>query len=77
MEPTIKQGSRVLVWQWAYAFKEPKIGEIVIFRKEGEFWVKRIKEITGDRVEVEGDNKSDSKEAGLVNKKDIIGKVLK
>jgi signal peptidase I len=76
MEPTIKAGSKVFVFQWAYAFREPKVGDIVIFRHRDEFWVKRIKKIEGSVVEVEGDNKGDSQKIGAIKKKDIIGKVL-
>lgn len=76
MEPTIKAGSRVLIWQWSYLFHEPKVSDIVIFKKGNEYWIKRIKVVGVDGFEVEGDNKDDSKACGLVSKKDIIGKVV-
>lgn len=76
MEPTIKMGVRVMVFQWAYLFKEPRVGDIIIFKKGSEYWVKRIKGIKDNQVEVKGDNKNDSLESGKVDKRDIIGRVI-
>jgi len=72
MEPTIKVGKRVMVFQWAYLFREPKRGDIVIFKKGKEYWVKRIVKVLGSNIEVAGDNKADSFEVGAVDKKDVI-----
>ena len=76
MEPTIKMGKRVLVFQWAYLFREPKIGDIIVFKKGKEYWVKRIADLQGSKVEVKGDNRNDSFEVGLIKKKDIVGRVI-
>src|SRR5690242_11881826 len=75
MEPIFRAGSRVMVFQWAYLFSQPKVGDVIIFKKGSEYWIKRIVSVDAS-IRVAGDNKEDSLEAGRVYKKDIIGKVL-
>ena len=51
MERTIMQGDRVLVDLRHYREDPPRRGEVVIFRKEGIIYVKRVIAIEGDTVE--------------------------
>ncbi len=77
MEPTIKNGALVLVNQ---GIKNPRVGDVVVTRaKNEEFLVKRVKEIRGEEVFLEGDNKTDSldsRKLGSFKKEDILGKVV-
>jgi len=59
MVPTVLDMERILVDRVAYAFREPRRGEIVTywFRDEGQdprVWLKRVVGLPGDRVEVRG-----------------------
>lgn len=82
MEPSIKNGSIVIISSVPYFLKKPKIGEIVVFENpstssgQGKMFVKRIKKVNGNKFYVEGDNKSDSLEIGWIENNRIIGKVL-
>jgi signal peptidase I len=60
MAPTLHSGQRVLIARWAYGIKngpeepysllwqEPSLGEIVIFRHQGQNYIKRIVGVPGD-----------------------------
>lgn len=76
MLPTLKPNQEILVSSLPYYFKKPKVGDIIAFQKNGIYIVKRIKALERDKYQIEGDNKSDSKDYGLINKKDIIGKLV-
>ncbi len=83
MEPHIKNGSVVIISFFSYLFKDPKIGDIVAFRKdlsagsqEKNIYVKRIRKIKGHNYFVSGDNKADSIGIGWVRKRDIVGKMV-
>lgn len=76
MEPTLKEGNQVLVNQWAYFFRKPKVGEVVVFKISREYWVKRIKRIDAKNLMVEGDNRLDSQRIGPINKKNLVGKLI-
>lgn len=79
MLPTLKPGQDVLVFNWAYLFSKPKVGDIVIIRKNGKEMVKRIQKCHGRSVFVIGDNKkesTDSRDFGLVLRSEIVGKVV-
>lgn len=78
MIPTFKSGDEVLVNRLSYFLSKPKIGDLVVSKKE-KYIIKRIKKIDGDRFFVEGDNKkesTDSRKFGWINKKEIVGKVI-
>ena len=80
MEPTIKNDSFVLVSGIPYLFSKPKVNDIVAFRYEGKIFIKRIKAINKDKFFLTGDNSNDSldsKKIGLIDKENIIGKVIK
>lgn len=75
MEPTLKNGSEVLVSGIPFLFSRQKIGNIVAFEKNDRIFVKRIKKVKGDRYFLAGDNEKDSINT-WVSKEDIIGKII-
>jgi phage repressor protein C with HTH and peptisase S24 domain len=77
MEPSIKNGSLVLVWQW---IGKIEVGDAVLFKHNKEYWVKRVKSIKDEEVELVGDNLSDSfdsRKLGAINIGRIVGKVIR
>lgn len=76
MLPTLKPNQEILVSSWPYYFKKPQVGDIIAFQKNGIYIVKRISAQEKDKYQVKGDNKNDSKDYGLINKKDIVGKLI-
>lgn len=72
MHPTLQNGDYLVVNKFSRKFSA---GDIVVFRKNGKFFVKRIKEIQNEKYFVDGDNTLYSKKFDISRKK-IIGKVL-
>ena len=78
MLPNYKDRDKVIVNRWVYIFQKPKINDVIIIYKK-KTMIKRIKEVKNNRFFVVGDNLSqstDSRDFGLVEKKDILGKVV-
>lgn len=76
MLPILKAGQEVLIWCWFY---EPKVGDIVVVSKNSKDMIKRIQKVFGRKYFVQGDNKresTDSRSFGLIDKSEIIGKVV-
>lgn len=81
MEPVLKNGSTVIASSLPYLFRKPKINDIIVIKhpKSKKILVKRLIKIEKSEYFVAGDNRLDSidsKNFGLVRKKDIIGKVF-
>lgn len=80
MQPTILDGSVVVVLTLGFFLKKLTVGDIVLFRRNKTIFVKRIISIDdGGRYYLKGDNPQDSldsRDFGLVTKSEIIGKVL-
>ena len=79
MLPTLKSGQDILCFNWAYLFYGPKVGDIVVIRKNGKDMVKRIQKVHDREYFVEGDNNegsTDSRSFGTVSRTEIIGKVI-
>ena len=76
MIPTLKPGQEILVSSIPYFFKKPRIDDIIAFKGGNKFLIKRIKQVENDRFLVKGDNKTDSKEYGWIERGQIIGKVI-
>lgn len=82
MKPYLVEGEKVWINRLAYIFHAPKIGDIVVVRHPAKkvLIIKRIKDINKDRYFVTGDNlneSTDSRHFGWIQKKQILGKVLK
>lgn len=79
MEPLIKNGNTVFITSVPYLFKKPKSKDIIVFKKNTKFFLKRISKIKMDQYWVKGDNKKDSidsRKFGPILKDQIIGKVI-
>lgn len=81
MSPVLHNGDTVLVNRLSYLFKKPHIDDIIaVFDpRDHKILIKRITKIEHNRYFVEGDNKkasTDSRKFGMLEKKDIIGKVV-
>ncbi len=79
MEPTIKNGETVLASSIPFLFSNPKVGDVVVFKKNEKVFIKRITKIDGEKYFVGGDNKKDSldsRKIGLVERSGIAGKVI-
>lgn len=77
MQPAIRDGSIVFVNAWAYLFKKPRIGDVVVFHYGHELWCKRV--VAAGKKEnyfVQGDNLADSREVPTISGKQIIGKIF-
>lgn len=82
MRPTLEPGDYVLVNRWAYKFRRPVEGDLVVVRDpevSERFLVKRVSE-TADRgrIRVAGDNEDrsrDSRVFGPISPDGIVGKV--
>lgn len=75
MSPFLKTRDRVLVIR----FLKPKIGDVVVFKFNKRYYIKRVAQIKDNEYFVTGDNKKesvDSRRFGWIDKKDIIGKVI-
>ena len=82
MRPTLEPGDYVLVNSWAYRFRRPRRGDLVVLRDPevpNRFLVKRVSEtMEAGRVRIVGDNLSrsrDSRAFGPIAVDRIVGKV--
>ena len=78
MKPTFNKGEVVWVYEWAYLFNKPKIGDVVIFSFENKEIVKRITAVGKSGAYVSGDNQEDSLDSrtlGEIKFNRLIGKV--
>ncbi len=79
MEPTIKNGDRVLVNRLAYLLDSPKIEDIVATKMDKKIFIKRITSVKQERYFIAGDNPNDSfdsRKFGMIGKDRVIGKVI-
>lgn len=81
MEPTLDEGSTVLVNRWAYRRRPPREGDIVVLRhpREDRLLVKRVVRVEGEGCLVAGDRGEwsvDSHAFGPVPRDLIVGKVV-
>ena len=66
MLPTFKPDDQVLTFNWT----RPKVGDLVVFKKEGMNMIKRITKVEKELVYLEGDNIKESSKVGWVERKD-------
>lgn len=80
MLSTLKEGQDVLVFNWAYLFIQPKVGDMVVVKVGRKEVLKRIQKISDREYFVTGDNEKDSLDSrkfGPIDKSEIIGKVIR
>jgi len=82
MRPALEPGDYVLVNRWAYKFRPPAKGDLVVVRDPetpDRFLVKRVSETSdAGKIRVAGDNSNrsrDSRMFGPIAHQEIIGKV--
>lgn len=51
MEPAIRRGDRIVADTWQYRYRRPQRPEVIIFKREGIFFIKRVIAAGGDTVE--------------------------
>jgi len=52
MEPTLKDGEKILTNKLAYLFSKPQRGDLVLVNAEEKTWVKRIVGLPGEQIEI-------------------------
>jgi len=72
MEPYFHEGDHVLTFNW----KKPTVGDVIVFRHDGLYLVKRIKKVSAGKYYVEGDNRALSSKGMWMNKGEVTGKVI-
>lgn len=72
MEPQFSEGDHVLTFNWI----EPKVRDVVVFKKGSLYLIKRIKKVLRHKIKVGGDNRASSTNLGPIAKYQIIGKVI-
>ena len=78
MEPVLHEKDILLVLN--KNFGNVKKSDMVLFKKGNRIMVKRILSVNHNGIEVRGDNgmhSTDSRIFGLIQKKDVLGKVIK
>jgi len=76
MLPFLKPEDRVIVSQVPYFFSKPKIKDIIVFEYNDKILIKRISKVSGENVNLEGDNKLDTLKFNSIPIARILGKVL-
>lgn len=81
MLPSLHPGDIVLVSRMLYMLKKPQAGDLIVLKdpRDGKILVKRIAKIEEGKYVVVGDNpeySTDSRVFGMIEKKDIVGKVI-
>ncbi len=79
MEPKINDGEHVIATNIPFILKKLKTNDIIVFKKYGQYFVKKIFRITKGEYFVIGENKNDSLDSrrfGAISFKDICGKVI-
>lgn len=72
MVPSYASGDHVLTFNWS----KIKCGDVVVFRSDNKFIIKRVDKIDQDFVHVSGDNKQISSNVKPAKFKDVVGKVI-
>lgn len=76
MEPTLIEGSFFIASSIKYFFKSPQIDDIILFKFNKEYLVKRIVKIEKDKYFLDGDNRSDSLPIMPINRQQILAKLI-
>ena len=69
MEPTFQDGNYLLIDEVSYHFRDPKRGEVVVFRYPGNpktFYVKRVIGLPGETIEIKSNQVSIEKDGEAI-----------
>lgn len=72
MEPVFREFDRVFTVNFGKIMK----GSVIVFKEDGRYLIKRVKELKGDKFIVEADNKKLAKKTWNLTKSQIIGRVF-
>lgn len=72
MLPILPLGAIVIASGWLRV----RVGDVVVARAEGKDIIKRIRTISGDKLDLAGDNTTDSTDYGSVAKSQVIGRLI-
>lgn len=72
MVPSFVPGDHVLTFNWF----TPKVGQVIIYKKNSTYFIKRVVKCVDNNVYISGDNKEKSINLGPIKKSEIVGKVL-
>lgn len=76
MMPNLKPNDQVIVSGILYLFREPHVGDVVVFRYNNKVLIKRIVRIENREYYLRGDNKADNLKVKPIKRKEIIGRVI-
>jgi phage repressor protein C with HTH and peptisase S24 domain len=76
MFPAIKDSSFFIASSLPFIYRDPKIGDMILFEVDNKIIVKKVIKVENDLIFIEGDNKMDSKKFNPIKKNEIIGKVI-
>ncbi|MBP6005391.1 hypothetical protein KA531_00590 [Candidatus Saccharibacteria bacterium] len=79
MSPSLRPDRLVLVQSFLLPRGERLIDRVVVFESPEGLMIKRVKQVEGDRIWVEGDNQAlsiDSREFGWIRKQDLTGVLI-
>lgn len=79
MLPTFHSGQDIISFNWAYLGRKPKMGDVIVIKKDGKEMIKRIQKVRDREVIVTGDNSkesTDSRDFGPIKVDQIVGKVV-
>lgn len=76
MEPTLKEGSFFIASNFPFYINEPTAGDIIVFRFNKEYIVKRIVDVKDDKYYLDGDNKKDTLPMMPIKRKQILAKLV-
>ena len=72
MEPAFVEPDRVLTYNWGPIIK----GSVIVFKEEGKYLIKRVKELKKDHTTAVSDNKKLANKEYRVKINDVIGRVF-
>ena len=76
MMPKLKPGEKILVSTLPYLFSSPKVGDVIVFKYQNKFIIKKISKIKNEEYLINGENKKDSLKIPKIKRKEILGKVI-
>lgn len=72
MLPEFRPGDHAVTFNWV----RPKVGDVVVFRRGGQQYLKRVDKVVGKTLYVSGDNKRESVREQVIDGSQLLGKVI-